>query len=430
MSTLPPTKNASLLSRTLRMLREARWSMTAAQGTDENPTGSFIMRLLNGACKPFAGTRVAFANEAAMANSLVGDAGFEVVDGGHLFVPYGNYPHKQGEQRFDRAAADQLVANFKKPWARFKRLANVGTPVYVGHPDVPGQGHLYPDSRAYAWIESLQAEANGLRIVPKWSKPGAEMIANAHYRYHSVYWDAVPDGRGGWKPVYLLSVGLTNTPNIPVPALANEADTTPENQPDNTTTTMDPELLKLLGLAETADKAAVLQAVTTIKNELASLKDAKTGADKAKADAEAAKSQLDATKTAIENAVTSARSARIELALDRLIGEGRVLPAERAGESSRLLALANDATIGTELETLGKVDPKLKTKSQTTGAAAQRAEALKPKTDPTRAQAVANAVQVERDALERLYPGNPNNHSLSFANARRKHPEVFQPQTA
>ncbi|WP_075090302.1 hypothetical protein [Verrucomicrobium spinosum] len=172
---------------------------------------------------------------------------------------------------------------------------------------------------------------------------------------------------------------MTNTPNIPVPALANEADNTPTNE--IAPMKLSPELLKLLGLAETADEAAVIQAVTKIVADLAALKDAKTGADQAKKDAEVAKTDLETTKTGLENAVKAARSARIELALDRLVTEGRVLPAERTAESTRLLALANDAAIGTELETLGKADPKLKTKSQTTEAAARRAEALQPKTD-------------------------------------------------
>lgn len=390
------------------------------------------MLLLGWLCKPFARRPLgaALAND-QMANAVLSGATFDVAAGGHLFVPYGEFPHARGVQRFDRAAAEELVTNFNKPWPRLKRLANIGTPIYIGHPDVPGQQHLYPDSKAYGWIESMQAEATGLRIVPKWSAPGARMISNAHYRYHSVYWDAVPDGKGGFRPCYLISVGLTNAPNIPVPALANDAGPTTEHPPMK----LSPELLKLLGLEETADEAAVIQAVTALKskvtaveNEVTQLKAGKTETDAAKAQAETAKAGAEEAKKALENAIAEVRKQRVVIALDRAVAEGRVLPCDREAESVRLVSLANDTALTTELDKLAALPVKVKTKSVTDGAAGHKDKALAPKRDTTLATAIANAVNEERQALERLYPGNPRNHELSYANARRKHPEIFAPQ--
>jgi hypothetical protein len=61
----------------------------------------------------------------------------------------------------------------------------------------------------------------------KWSKPGLELLENAHYKFLSPYWEAEQSkhiGRTVYKPTRLISVGLTNDPNIPVLPLANTTD--------------------------------------------------------------------------------------------------------------------------------------------------------------------------------------------------------------
>jgi len=66
----------------------------------------------------------------------------------------------------------------------------------------------------------------GVRFACKWSAAGKELIGNGHYMYYSPYWGMQPagfaNGRQQFRPVQLVSMGLVNDPNIPVPAMANE----------------------------------------------------------------------------------------------------------------------------------------------------------------------------------------------------------------
>ncbi|WP_269540151.1 phage protease [Cerasicoccus fimbriatus] len=137
---------------------------------------------------------------------------------------YGDWPHSQGLQRFTRQSAEQLVKNFKSLRGRLARKFG-GLPVYIGHPDddhFAGQsGHA--DTRAYAWIDALDARPDGLYVLPRWSDAGQNLLRNAFYKFLSPRWAMKPLGDGVFEPVRLISVGLTNQPNIPGDAIANEA---------------------------------------------------------------------------------------------------------------------------------------------------------------------------------------------------------------
>ncbi len=136
---------------------------------------------------------------------------------------YGDYAHQQGLQRFDHASADAIVARFHSLRGRLTRAFG-GIPVYVGHPDDPGfadrTGHS--DTRAHGWIKDLQARPDGLYIKIKWSRTGQDILDNAHYKFLSPRWVLKPLGQNTYRPVRLLSVGLTNQPNIPGDAIANQ----------------------------------------------------------------------------------------------------------------------------------------------------------------------------------------------------------------
>ncbi len=139
-------------------------------------------------------------------------------------APYGDFPHARGIQRVDRSAAEGMVAQFKSFCGRLGRLFG-GAPFYVGHPDLPGAAET-ADRKAYGWITEIEARDDGLYGRVKWSEAGMDLLRNAHFKFYSPYWEAreigSEDGRRVYRPVALLSVGLTNQPNIPVRPLANE----------------------------------------------------------------------------------------------------------------------------------------------------------------------------------------------------------------
>ncbi|MDR2377382.1 MAG: phage protease [Puniceicoccales bacterium] len=136
---------------------------------------------------------------------------------------YGHYPHPQGLQCIDRAAAQAMVEHFKSFRGRLRRRFG-GLPVYIGHPDDPQlrQQPGHQDTRAYAWIQNLEAREDGLHGLVKWSDAGLELLRNAFFKFLSPRWEMQAVGPGQFRPIRLLSLGLTNHPNIPGDAIANQ----------------------------------------------------------------------------------------------------------------------------------------------------------------------------------------------------------------
>lgn len=162
--------------------------------------------------------------ETDAANDGLG-AAFEVLEQGRLFVPYGEYPHSAGMQVVDRAAGEAMRAQMHSilGWAR---KMFVGYPVFLGHPDHPNAERRkeFPDKRAYGWVKDIEVANDGIVFVVKYNGLGAALVQDGQVGYHSPYWRMQPLGKNtagkSWaRPVSLISIGLTNSPNIPVPAI-------------------------------------------------------------------------------------------------------------------------------------------------------------------------------------------------------------------
>ncbi len=139
--------------------------------------------------------------------------------------PLGDFPHERGTQRMDRKAVEALVNGFERNRATMGARFG-GLPVYIGHPDVPSLSKEFSDSKAYGWIMELEGRADGIYGRVKWGAAGQELVANEHFKWVSPFWlakDGNENGKRVLRPVELVSVGLTNKPNLPVNSLANEA---------------------------------------------------------------------------------------------------------------------------------------------------------------------------------------------------------------
>lgn len=135
---------------------------------------------------------------------------------------YGVYPHFQGLQEVSYSACQGLAHSFNSLLNKLKRKF-LGVPIYIGHPDDPhfsGQpGHT--DTKAYGWVAGLEAKGDGLWVKLSLSKEGAELVQNKFYKFLSPRWEMVKTKKGTYIPLKLISIGLTNHPNIPCEALSN-----------------------------------------------------------------------------------------------------------------------------------------------------------------------------------------------------------------
>jgi len=392
--------------------------------------------------------------EIAAANALGGEAIFDVQQGDRLFVPYGRYQHPKGLQIFDRESAEAMIRAFNSVGAKIGRfLTGAGAPVYAGHPDVPGRADSNPAAPALGWIEGITAENDGASFAVKWNADGTNAVANAHYRFYSAHWNCRPV-KGGIQPVQLLSIGLTNNPRIPVPAIANDDSTNqdtyqmkltdilrkllgiPAENENPTKAEIDEaatalmERLKASGEKEEAaenDRAARTAEVTTLTAERDALQSQATAAANDLATANSQLSTLNSQLSAANDRATAERAARVDAALSTAASTGRVTAAELPALRTELVALEND-DLGARLTALAKAAPKLNTKPLADIGGARKDFAAA-NDDDARRTAIRDAVDAELTALA----NDAHSAGLSaaarydraFNRAMKKHPDLF-----
>lgn len=285
-----------------------------------------------------------------------GDSEHSGADGRNLANASGEKP-KPILQRFDRAAAEAIVADFKSTWSRIKR-AVVGQPIYKGHPDAPRFAKRFPDKTPQGTIADMEVRDRGLALRPVLTAEGAQLVERDGWSAFSPYWPSRPIGEENGKRVFspyrLISIGLLppGRENIAGLSLANAAE-------PPLSTAMNEKLKKFLisiglSVAEDADETALANAIDlastaheTLKTEKASLASqvstlttdlaaANQAKDSAVALANAKEGELSAATTKL----TAERTARAKLVVLGAVKAGRV--AINAVDTETL-ALANAA---------------------------------------------------------------------------------------
>ena len=125
-----------------------------------------------------------------------------------LLCPFGNWPHPRGMQVVDETAAKKMRKNFL--WS-FARIFG-GLPIYIGHPD---DGGKRPELRPVGRIERICITPQGIAICARYAGDAFFKIANSGLRSLSARWQMQDLGGGFFRPVRLISAGLTDSPNIP-----------------------------------------------------------------------------------------------------------------------------------------------------------------------------------------------------------------------
>ena len=152
------------------------------------------------------------AVQAEMPTNLKAEVGKPLVIN---LAPPGEYPQtiddpeadggrREVNQILDEQAIDTLISNFKNK-------------VLV---DADHSSETSTDTKAMAWVTRLFKDPEkGLMAEIEPTSIGAENINGKVYRFVSGAWTLDDDGR----PIELVSIGLTNRPNLPVAPIINSA---------------------------------------------------------------------------------------------------------------------------------------------------------------------------------------------------------------
>jgi len=342
----------------------------------------------------------ALANEAEPTREiLIGLSNELAIDAdGWALIPYGDHPNDRGLQRFTRAEADKMVGYFRNGWNRIKR-AFVGMPILRGHPDMADTVRAemtrekdptkraslqslinsierrYPDKTVYGTVIDMQARDAGLGMKIVLTEEGAALVNEKGLTAFSPHWlaiDGAPvNGQPVKLPVLMVSLGLTDRPNIPGTSLVND-------QPDTfPTTTMNKalliQLLATLGVTlaneatddlinaaltsagTSAQALAARPEQTALVNEQSRVTELTGQLSTAQQLAQDNATALANERTALANAIT----ARNEAVVDGAVLLGRITEANRSVWLGRLArdfatesaALANEKAIKTDAKT-------------------------------------------------------------------------------
>lgn len=286
-----------------------------------------------------------------------------VDDDGWALIPFGDWPHEMGMQKFHRQQGEALVNAFQSKANRFRR-AICGLPIFKGHPDSPvaAIANQYPDKGEKGQIAEMEVRPNGLALKLVLSNEGADLVKKG-WKFISPMWIANLISKAGesyrvFAPTVLRSVGLVSKPNIPSLSLANSAPGA-----GNQKTTMNKEqLLALLGLPATATDAEINAKLSVLGNSATALANEQTAHTTAKGNITALETRATKAETDLKTTQTTLaneRSARVDDQLALAIRSGRILEADKATWKARL-----ESNFDAEVKVLANAAPVVKTASE------------------------------------------------------------------
>jgi len=356
------------------------------------------------------------ANSAPPADMTAANSAFQILQRDSLFIPYGDYPHAVGIQRFNRDSAEAIANDMRTAMGKLATRWG-GMPIYIGHPDLDPD--TWKDDGAYGWVTACNVREDGLDLTVKWTNAGNALIEDGRYKFYSPYWRMVrlseEGGRTVARPVRLISVGLTNTPNIPVAPVANDARTALGELGANTKeSVMDrAKLIALLGLAEDATDQQILDAIQALQaaNEqmtadLAAAKEQQQAAEAGKTTAEEVANTLRIARDAAVTNAANARQAHAEILVDSAIAAGKLTLADKANWQVQFKA--DFAAANTKL---GELTPLLSLDGKTR--------------DLSKRKTGVSAGQAFVDAVNTRVKETGESRDLAWANCKRMQPELW-----
>jgi len=184
----------------------------------------------------------------------------------HTLPAIGEYPDMEiifkgkkviGTIVVDREAIDSCQAAFK---ARVEKSANRGVLVDREHFSLM----VDHESDAMAWAKEIRSDDKGIWTRWEFTPPGQKLWDDKVLVSRSPVMDLKSLGNNRFRPVEIISIAMTNTPQFETLSTFAAARAA-ESQNEKGETTMK-ELLALLGLAETATEEEAIAAVQVLKD--------------------------------------------------------------------------------------------------------------------------------------------------------------------
>lgn len=208
------------------------------------------------------GPRITFPadEETALAamQELVGADG--AVKRDFLVLPYGNpFFGRDGRGPWimrDRGQAEQVLAATRQTLGGVDMMIDYDHASELAAPE--GRGRAL----AAGWVKELRIEDDGIWASVDWTAQAEAELSAKQYRYISPYFRVSKSTR---EVTRLVNAGLTNTPNLDLPALAHmRAGVIDGENPTMTMIALAP-LVAALALASTAGETDVLAAIGKLK---------------------------------------------------------------------------------------------------------------------------------------------------------------------
>lgn len=123
-----------------------------------------------------------------------------------ILARLGNHPHPRGMQVLDKKS-------FKKMRAKLRGIFAAKVPIYENnHPDETPMPKDELKSLEVGFVKDLILADNVILMVSKYKKNAYREIKNG--RKLSPRWEMEPLNNGEYRPIRLISVGLSDIPNI------------------------------------------------------------------------------------------------------------------------------------------------------------------------------------------------------------------------
>lgn len=167
---------------------------------------------------------------------------------------------------------------------------------------------------AVGWVKEFKVEDGALLGKVEWNSTGRSALENNEYRYYSPVYRV---NRASRDVLYVKSIGLTNSPNLPFPALNQE-------EPEGGEQLFPESILTALSLNAEATETEVLDAIKNLKSksELNSEMVPRADYDTVRKRAETAETELNRIK---EDDLKD----KAQAAVDKAVKEGKIAPSSK-----------------------------------------------------------------------------------------------------